>query len=145
MNHAGPRERAQWAVGVAGIAFVGPAPEALALFGDKARARTLAAQCGLPVLRGAEGSAAKAKAFFESLGPGAAMMIKAIAGGGGRGMRAVNSAQEIDPAYRRCAAEAKAAFGSDALYFEELLERARHVEVQIAGDGARVPAEQSAH
>jgi len=122
----------------AGIAFIGPPPETLALFGDKARARTFASDCGLPVLRGAEGSATEAKAFLESLGRGAAMMIKAVAGGGGRGMRAVSSAQEIDPAYRRCAAEAKAAFGSDGLYFEERLERARHIEVQIAGDGAHV-------
>src|SRR4030088_2759958 len=79
---------------VEGIVFVGPSPEALDLFGDKAKAIALARACGVPVIEGTDGPAtlAQARAFFASLGPDAAVMIKAIAGGGGRGMRIVQDA-----------------------------------------------------
>jgi acetyl/propionyl-CoA carboxylase alpha subunit len=63
------------------------------------------------------------------------MLIKAVAGGGGRGVRVGRTADEIDEAWARCASEAKTAFGSDALYVERFLPRARHIEVQVAGDG----------
>lgn len=127
------------ACAAAGLRFIGPSPETLALFGDKAAARALAEAQGVPVLKGAAApSAADAKAFIKSLKRGGAMMIKAIAGGGGRGMRLVRKAEEIDAAFERCAAEAQAAFGRGDLYVEQALERARHIEVQIAGDGARV-------
>ncbi len=119
-----------------GLTFIGPAPEALALFGDKARARALARTCGVPVARGTEAAVGQdeARAFFESLGPHGAMMIKAVAGGGGRGMRLVGAAGEIDEAFTRCASEAKAAFGDGAVYVEELVATARHIEIQVLGD-----------
>jgi acetyl/propionyl-CoA carboxylase alpha subunit/acetyl-CoA carboxylase carboxyltransferase component len=124
----------------AGLTFIGPNPDALALFGDKARARALAEQVGVPLLPGTNGATSleEAKAFFESLGSSAAMMIKAVAGGGGRGMRPVQSASEIDEAYERCQSEAKSAFGDDTLYVERLITCARHIEIQIVGDGKDV-------
>ena len=128
------------ACAAAGLTFVGPAPETLELFGDKARARALARQCGVPVLPGSEGptSLAEAKAFLKSLGKGGAVMVKAVAGGGGRGMRPAASADELEAVFERCASEAKAAFGEAALYVEAFLPRARHIEVQIVGDGESV-------
>jgi acetyl/propionyl-CoA carboxylase alpha subunit/acetyl-CoA carboxylase carboxyltransferase component len=124
----------------AGLTFVGPSPQTLELFGDKARARALAIQCGAPVLEGTEGptSLKEAQAFFKSLGKGAAVMVKAVAGGGGRGMRPVLAADDLPAAFERCASEAKAAFGNGDLYVERFLARARHVEVQIVGDGETV-------
>ncbi|MCC7267564.1 MAG: carbamoyl-phosphate synthase large subunit, partial [Caulobacteraceae bacterium] len=121
----------------AGLTFVGPTPEALELFGDKGRARALAAQCDAPVLPGTDGptSLETARAFLEGLGPGGAVMVKAVSGGGGRGMRPAASPDELADAFERCASEAATAFGDGALYVEEFLPRARHLEVQIAGDG----------
>ena len=121
-----------------GLCFVGPSPEVLDLFGDKAKAREFASQAGVPVIPGvpAPVDAGQAKAFLESLGPGAAMVIKAVAGGGGRGMRIVESADAVDEAFARCESEARAAFGNGALYLERLMPAARHVEVQVAGDGS---------
>lgn len=121
----------------AGITFVGPTPEALVVFGDKIRARALAAQCDVPTLAGTAGATtlAEARLFLEGLGPGGAIMVKAVAGGGGRGMRPVRSAGELSEAFERCASEAQAAFGDGSLYVEEFLPHARHVEVQIVGDG----------
>ena len=118
------------------ISFVGPSPEALDLFGDKARAKALAKTCGVPIIPGTSGAATldEAKAFFASLGTNAAVMIKAIAGGGGRGMRVVDDASKLDEAYARCQSEAKAAFGIDSVYVERLISKARHIEVQIIGD-----------
>jgi acetyl/propionyl-CoA carboxylase alpha subunit/acetyl-CoA carboxylase carboxyltransferase component len=124
----------------AGLIFVGPAPRTLELFGDKAQARALAQACEIPILPGTQGptSLESARAFHDSLGPGAAIMVKAIGGGGGRGMRAVRGAEDLAAAFERCASEAKAAFGVGDLYVEQLMPKARHVEVQIAGDGVRV-------
>lgn len=119
-----------------GIVFVGPSPQALDLFGDKAQAKALARKCGVPIIAGTNGptSLEEAKAFFASLGAGGAVMIKAIAGGGGRGMRIVDDTAKLDEAYARCQSEAKAAFGSDGVYVERLIRNARHIEVQIIGD-----------
>jgi acetyl/propionyl-CoA carboxylase alpha subunit len=119
----------------AGVAFVGPSVAALEAFGDKSRARALATQCGVPVLRGTGGptSLAELRAFFAETG---AVMIKAIAGGGGRGMRAVARAEELEEAYARCRSEASSAFGVADVYAEEWLPRARHIEVQVVGDGS---------
>lgn len=124
----------------ANVTFIGPAVEHLELFGDKARARAAAVESGVPVLRGLDHdvSLGEAQAFLESLGQNAGMMIKAVAGGGGRGTRMVTSAGELETAFRRCQSEAKAAFGRDDLYVEEFITRARHIEVQIAGDWAEV-------
>ena len=123
-----------------GIIFVGPSPEALRLFGDKAAARALAAKLGVPLFPGTNGATSleEARAFMESLGPNGAVMLKALAGGGGRGMRAVSDLAELAEAYERCRSEAKAAFGSGELYVEKLIRKARHIEIQIIGDGATV-------
>jgi len=120
-----------------GLTFVGPTPATLALLGDKTAARQLAERLGVPVMAGSGGpvSLEEARAFLGRLGPGAAMVIKAVAGGGGRGMRVVRAAAELDSAYERCRSEARASFGVDTVYVERLMERARHVEVQVAGDG----------
>jgi pyruvate carboxylase len=119
-----------------GIVFVGPSPEALDLFGDKVEAKRLAKRCGLPVIEGTTGPTTldETKAFFASLGAGGAVMIKAVAGGGGRGMRFVEDASKLEEAYARCRSEAKAAFGNDNVYVERLIRKARHIEVQIIGD-----------
>ena len=122
----------------AAVTFVGPQVETLALFGDKGQARILAERCGVPVLPGTSGATSvdEAKAFLASLGAGGAVMIKALAGGGGRGMRAVQAVDDIEAAYARCQSEANAAFGSGDVYVEQLIPRARHIEVQVVGDGS---------
>jgi acetyl/propionyl-CoA carboxylase alpha subunit/acetyl-CoA carboxylase carboxyltransferase component len=124
----------------AGVAFVGPDAETLALFGDKAAARRLARDCGLATPPGTDGatSLAEAQAFLSGLGPGGAIMLKAVSGGGGRGMAPVTSAADLPDAFDRCVREARQAFGSGDLYAEALIARARHVEVQIVGDGREV-------
>lgn len=124
-------------VAQAGLVFIGPKPEHLVLFGDKAQARALAEQCNVPLLAGTARATTmdEAKAFFASLGPDAAMMIKALAGGGGRGMRAVLSADDVEAAYLRCQSEAKNAFGEDKVYVERFMRRARHIEIQVVADG----------
>lgn len=120
----------------AGIAFVGPKAAALELFGDKVAARQLAKRCGVPIIAGTSGpsSLEEISAFFTSLGSHAAIVIKAMAGGGGRGMRVVENAADLAEAYARCQSEAKAAFGFDGVYAERLIRQARHIEVQIIGD-----------
>jgi acetyl/propionyl-CoA carboxylase alpha subunit/acetyl-CoA carboxylase carboxyltransferase component len=126
----------------AGLVFVGPDPEALETFGDKSRARALARRLGAPLLAGVEGGASVAdiRAFRESLGPDAAIMIKAVAGGGGRGMRRVEPGEDLTAAFEACAREAEAAFGDGALYAERLIRNARHIEVQVVGDGVEAVA-----
>jgi len=122
----------------AGITFVGPAPEVLELFGDKLQARALAQRCHVPVLPGTRSatSVEQAQEFLDALGKGGAMMIKAVAGGGGCGIRAVHAAGEVAAAHARCTSEAAKAFGCGDVYVERLVGRPRHVEVQIAGDGS---------
>ncbi len=118
----------------ADLTFIGPAPRALELFGDKVAARRFAREVGVPVLPGHDGptSLEEARAFLAEEG---AVMIKAVAGGGGRGMRAVRHAADLDEAYARCRSEAQAAFGANDVYVERLVGAARHVEVQVIGDG----------
>lgn len=120
-----------------GFIFVGPQVEALELFGEKGRARALAERYDIPVLPGTRHATSlkEARAFLASLGAGGAMMIKALAGGGGRGMRAVSRPEELAEAYARCQSEARASFGNDGVYVEQLLRGARHLEVQVIGDG----------
>jgi len=122
----------------AGLKFVGPDVETLQRFGDKAHARSLAETCGVPVLPGLSHAVTleEVSAFFESLGPGGAVMLKAVAGGGGRGMRPVERIADLSEAFERATSEAQQALGSGALYVEELLPCARHIEVQIVGDGS---------
>ena len=131
-------ERAEFAEACAeaGLCFIGPDPEHLRLFGDKAEARKAARAAGVPVSDGLDRAVSleEAQAFFGSLGTGGAMMIKALAGGGGRGARAVFEAGEVEPAWARCRSEAQAAFGCGDVYVEAFIPRARHIEVQILGD-----------
>ena len=119
----------------AGITFIGPAPEVLELFGDKAAARALAERCGVPLVAGINQAVSleQALAFCAEHG---AVMLKALAGGGGRGMRAVFEPATLAEAYARCQSEAQAAFGNGALYIEQLVSDARHIEVQVLGDGS---------
>lgn len=122
----------------AGIAFIGPRPETLAVFGDKVSAREAAARLGVPLPEGSRAgiSLEEAHRFFDGLGPDAVAMIKAVAGGGGRGMRIVTSSNDLADSYAVCRSEARTSFGQDAVYIERFIARARHVEVQVVGDGA---------
>nr|WP_218935955.1 carboxyl transferase domain-containing protein [Actinomadura citrea] len=130
-------ENAGFAAGcaAAGLAFVGPRPELLELFGDKTRSRGLAREAGVPVTPGTPGAAslAEAEAFAREHGT---VVIKALAGGGGRGMRVVTGPAAVADAYERCRSEALASFGGGELYAEKYVPRARHIEVQVAGDGS---------
>ncbi len=121
----------------AGIAFIGPSPEVLSTFGDKARARTLAERYGVPIIEGTSGptSLEEVQAFLKARGKGGAIVIKAIAGGGGRGIRVVTAAEDVAEAYARCRSEAKSSFGNDTVYVEAFMPKARHIEVQVIGDG----------
>ncbi len=125
------------ALEASGVTFVGPDAAALEKFGDKAVARGLADETGVPVLDGLSHAVTieEAQAFLldhEDTG----VVLKAIAGGGGRGMRVVRDVTELADAFTRAASEAEAAFGSGALYVEQYVGKARHIEVQIVGDGS---------
>lgn len=125
----------------AGLRFIGPTPAQLALFGDKAQARALAQQQGVPLMPGTQTAVSleEAQAFFAQHDH-TGIVIKAIGGGGGRGMRAVASADDLPAAYARCRSEAQTAFGVDGVYVERLMSNARHIEVQVLGDGREVIA-----
>ncbi|CAG2131600.1 acetyl-CoA carboxylase family protein [Cupriavidus numazuensis] len=136
-------ERADFAQACAdaGIRFIGPTVEQLALFGDKGRALELAMDSDVRVMPATRGGASleDITSFFDKQGD-AGVVIKAVGGGGGRGMRVVRRREDLAEAYARCRSEAASAFGVDALYAERLVSRARHIEVQIAGDGTHVVA-----
>ncbi len=120
-----------------GIAFVGPSAGALELFGHKVKAREFAEKLGIPVVPGAKAPLADAGvAAALAATVGYPVMLKAAAGGGGRGMRRVASAAEMDEAFSRCQGEAQAAFGSGEVFLEKLVERPRHIEVQVLGDSS---------
>lgn len=124
------------AVEAAGLVFIGPTPDTLALFGNKAAARAFAAHQGVPILRGTEGGIEQAQALLAELDENVALMLKAKAGGGGRGMRVITSPEALAEAWPGCQSEAEKAFGSNELYAETYLPNARHIEVQIIGDQA---------
>lgn len=115
----------------AGCTFVGPSADVLDLVGNKTSARAAAAAAGVPVLAATEGPSSidDIRAFFAA--QDGSIMIKALAGGGGRGMRKVDSPDQIDAAYRQCAAEAQLGFGNPDLFAEAVLNDARHIEVQV--------------
>jgi acetyl-CoA carboxylase biotin carboxylase subunit len=117
-NHAFARAAAE-----SGLIFVGPDPATLAAMGDKLEARRIAVEAGLPVVPGREG--------------GYPLLIKAVAGGGGRGMKRVEREEDLGAAMAMAAAEAQAAFGDGRLYVERFIASGRHVEVQVLGDGER--------
>jgi acetyl-CoA carboxylase biotin carboxylase subunit len=122
-----------------GIAFVGPPAEAIRKMGDKATARRMAEEAGLPVTPGSPGilaDAGEARAAAERLGY--PVLLKATAGGGGRGMRVVREPAQLAAEFASASREAAAAFGDGALYVEKYLERVRHVEIQVLSDGETV-------
>lgn len=121
-----------------GLRFVGPRPEILGLFGDKVRARNHAVRCRVPVLPATRGGASLEEAieFFASHGSADGVMIKAMAGGGGRGQRQVTNADKLAESYQRSQSEALHAFGSADVFIEQYCARVRHIEVQIVGDGS---------
>jgi acetyl-CoA carboxylase biotin carboxylase subunit len=124
-----------------GLTFIGPSPEAIRLMGDKAQARVIAKQAGVPVVPGSEAPLKdEGEAVEVAEAAGFPVIFKAAAGGGGRGMRIVRSRAEAAQAFAACQAEAGAAFGSSEIYCEKYIEAARHVEVQVLGDrnGMRV-------
>ena len=119
----------------AGFTFIGPSPQSIALMGSKTGARRVAQSGGAPVVPGTEtgvASAAEAAAFARDAG--FPVMLKAVAGGGGKGMRRVDRAEDLSSAFDAASSEALRAFGDGSVYVEKLIENARHVEIQILGD-----------
>ena len=134
-------ERADFAAAVAdaGLAFVGPSARTIELMGDKVRARAAAADAGVPTVPGTpEGVADVDAALAAADDVGYPVMLKAAAGGGGRGIRVVGDAGELRTAFPQASREAAAAFGDGRMYVERFVRRARHVEVQVLGDGGGV-------
>jgi acetyl-CoA carboxylase, biotin carboxylase subunit len=118
------------------VHFIGPRPEHIRLMGDKIAAKRTAKQLGIPVVPGSDGNiGSDAEAITLAGEVGYPLMLKAASGGGGRGMRVVRNAGELGPALASARAESKAAFGDDTLYLEKYLERPRHIEIQVLGDG----------
>jgi acetyl-CoA carboxylase biotin carboxylase subunit len=118
------------------IVFIGPKPEHIRLMGDKIEAKRTARRLGIPVVPGSDGgvaSDAEATAIAREIG--FPLLVKAAAGGGGRGMKVARTAEELPNALATARSEAKAAFGDDAVYLERYLERPRHIEIQVLGDG----------
>ena len=118
------------------ITFVGPTPEHIRIMGDKIEAKITAKRLGIPVVPGSDGAIANtAEATRIAKDMGFPVLVKAAAGGGGRGMKVAHNADELDSAIKTARAEAKAAFGDDSLYLEKYLTKPRHIEVQVFGDG----------
>jgi len=124
------------AVAAVGIRFVGPDIKTLEGMGDKLAARALALEAGLPVLPGGE-AATREAIHARAAETGYPLLLKAVAGGGGKGMRRVDRAEDLDAALDMAQAEAQAAFGNNAVYVERFVAKGRHVEVQLLGDGTR--------
>jgi acetyl-CoA carboxylase biotin carboxylase subunit len=119
-----------------GVQFIGPKPEHIRLMGDKIEAKRTAKKLGIPVVPGSEGGIGTDQEAAKIAGDiGYPVLIKAAAGGGGRGMKVARNAGELSLALSTARTEAKAAFGDDAVYIEKYLERPRHIEIQVLGDG----------
>ena len=119
-----------------GITFIGPTSEHIRIMGDKIEAKETAKRLGIPVVPGSDGAVTnEAQALKVAKQMGFPVLIKAAAGGGGRGMKVARSADELDIALKTARAEAKAAFGDDSVYIEKYLSKPRHIEVQVFGDG----------
>jgi acetyl-CoA carboxylase biotin carboxylase subunit len=118
-----------------GITFIGPSPDHLTLMGDKVQAKEAAKRFGIPVVPGSDGEInGEADAKRVAAETGYPVLIKAAAGGGGKGMKVANSEAELMPAYSMARAEAKASFGNDTVYMEKYLSHPRHIEIQVIGD-----------
>jgi acetyl-CoA carboxylase biotin carboxylase subunit len=123
----------------AGLVFIGPSPEVIAMMGDKAMARRMAQEAGVPVTPGSEGtleSPEQAQRLAARIGY--PVILKATAGGGGRGMRVVRRAEDLSAQFEQASREAKSAFGDGSVYVEKFLQRIRHVEIQVLSDGDTV-------
>jgi acetyl-CoA carboxylase biotin carboxylase subunit len=119
-----------------GMVFIGPSPEHIAMMGDKVVAKKTAESLGIPVVPGSDGAVTSAEAARTTADEiGYPVLIKASAGGGGRGMKVAKNAGEVESAYRLARSEAKAAFGNDEVYMEKYLSHPRHIEVQLLADG----------
>jgi acetyl-CoA carboxylase, biotin carboxylase subunit len=118
----------------AGLAFIGPSAETMERTGDKSAARRLAREADVPIVPGTEGNATPEDAMERAEEIGYPVMVKAAAGGGGMGIRVVESEGELEEAVKKAGQEAEAAFGEGSVYLEKFLEEPRHVEVQVMGD-----------
>src|SRR5947208_9464061 len=119
-----------------GVHFIGPRAEHIRLMGDKIEAKRTARRLGIPVVPGSEGGVGSdADALTIARDIGFPILVKAAAGGGGRGMKVARSEADLSTALSTARAEAKAAFGDDAVYLEKYLEKPRHIEIQVLGDG----------
>ena len=119
-----------------GVQFIGPKPEHIRTMGDKIEAKRTAKKLGIPVVPGSEGGVSSDQEASKIASEiGFPVLIKAAAGGGGRGMKVARSDAELSTALSTARAEAKAAFGDDAVYIEKYFERPRHIEIQVLGDG----------
>lgn len=117
------------------IKFIGPAPSVIDAMGNKSNARAMMIQADVPVIPGSDGVVENIEQAYETAEKlGYPVMVKASAGGGGKGIRIVHKKEELQKAYESAKAETKAAFGDDTMYMEKVIENARHVEVQILGD-----------
>jgi acetyl-CoA carboxylase, biotin carboxylase subunit len=116
------------------LVFIGPTPDVMERMGDKARAKHELRAAGVPLVPGTEGTATIAQARTAADELGYPVLLKAAAGGGGKGMRLVDSQEELEDAFGAAAAEAQAAFGDPHLYVEKVIDPARHVEIQVLGD-----------
>lgn len=120
---------------VQGIKFIGPSPEAIAAMGDKAFAKETMKKAGVPVVPGSDGVVKDIKEGLEiAKSVGFPIMIKATAGGGGKGMRIVIVEEEFEKAFQMASSEAESAFGNPSVYIEKFLEKPRHIEIQVFGD-----------
>jgi acetyl-CoA carboxylase, biotin carboxylase subunit len=118
------------------VHFIGPKPAHIRLMGDKIEAKRTAKRLGIPVVPGSDGGViSDQEALSIAQGIGFPILVKASAGGGGRGMKVAASPDELSEALATARAEAKAAFGDDAVYLEKYLQRPRHIEIQVLGDG----------
>ncbi len=122
-------------VGAHGLTFIGPKPEHIRVMGDKISAKKTAKAAGIPVVPGSEGGLETVEeAFAAAEAIGYPVLIKAAAGGGGRGMKVARSADQLEEAVRTAQSEAKAAFGDGAVYMERYLQKPRHIEIQVVAD-----------
>jgi acetyl-CoA carboxylase, biotin carboxylase subunit len=117
------------------LVFIGPRPETIEAMGDKVEAKAAVAAAGLPLVPGSNGAADLEDAKRIAAEVGFPVLLKAAAGGGGRGMRLVETAEDLEGAFRTAASEAQAAFSDGSLYVEKAVVGARHVEIQVLGDG----------
>ncbi len=117
-----------------GIAFIGPSPQVIRLMGDKVESRRAMREAGVPVVPGTSERVSDEEATRQALAMGLPVMVKASAGGGGRGLRMVSEERKLPQALKRARGEALAAFGDDGLYLEKVVERPRHIEVQLLAD-----------